>query len=371
MKKYASEYLRRLIGKFLAYLTGGIVASVIYGLTYIFPSIQVPNWFYTSILPLLSFLFANYSVFSENKAREAELLEEIHKLKQDLQNLQNCRPIIEVGFLEGSTPVKKIHRNLKPIPPEPDYDRLLEGERKRIHDKLRRGPFPARKINPWFPKRVERPYVLDEAIQEVVTRYITDYRWYLNHEYRYSIFQDRCIRLQPLVENKGGGESSNVRVDFYIPLGYSKNRKDKEWMEVEFFGISKPKKPAEPTIESIHKKYSSDNSETGFNIPPPDNSHTADNNWTAGNPRCAIDWLEDVTRISYFFNCLVPGQTEEDLDPISLWLGEVEGNQKIEIRVVVIGSNIIDGPKEDMLEIEFIALPVKEGSEAEIKPPGS
>ena len=364
MRNHALEYFHRLISRFLTYLTGGFIGAIIYGLDYLVPAVEVPNWFFFAVLPLLSFLYANYSIFCENKAGEAELLVEIQKWKQEFQDLQDTRPKLEVSLLEGSAPVKKIQRILKPIPPEPDYDRLLESERKRIHDKLRRGPFPTRRKNPWLPNHINKPIDYTEAIQDEVTEYINDYRHYLEHDYLNIIFQDRHLRLQPLIENKGSGESSNVRIDFIVPLDYGKTPADKDWMEIEAYGISKAKKPAEPTIESINKKHSSYKSEMGFNFSPPDYPYTADNNWAAGNSRRTIDRLESETRISYFFNCLVPGQSEKDLDPFPLWLGNVEGNEKVEIKVVIIGSNIIDGPKEDKLEIEFIVQPANEGSEA-------
>jgi len=170
------------------------------------------DWRLTLILVVTGFLVSAFLVHLETQ----QVLKE-RDLK--IREFADEEPNVIVGFQdETGHLVETLQIQLRPLPPKPDFDLLVEEERKQLLDK-RQGTRSSRELvaaiaqtafsmpNPNYEKDVEQ--------------YLLQYRSYLVRRYEHRIAGDRTRSLVPIVHNKGHRPANNVTIEFAMPEAFA------------------------------------------------------------------------------------------------------------------------------------------------------
>lgn len=367
-KTKLKEYCSRLLKRTWLLATGGVGFIVTLVVELVFPNVIILI-VYAAILAV-ALVVSGYFVFvdlvKESDKREEEHERAIAELEARLGELESRQPRIVIGFQDQQTHLTKSLRiQLHPLPPEPNYDALIQEKRSELFGKQRGSQSQSLQasIAALELLALSRP---NPRYQEEVEEYLVEYRAYLTRRYERKIAVDRAHCLVPIVENQGHCPANSVIIEFAMPEAYTvpeeHQRPDSTLLEEDLkeLGISIPleemqemedaricRLPQEPkpTIGNwelfAHRVLDDDRSP----YPPPVEEPS--------NTDGPLHEVRDgVHFISYTAKSLIQHRPERDFEPFWLWLANTDHSTVWELSVRVFCAEL-HTPFEDTLFLEI------------------
>lgn len=307
------------------------------------------NWNLTLILVFLGFLTSSFLVY-------LDLEKETERLKSDLLLIEESRPIINVGFKDDNFELNKsLDFILQPNPKSPDFEELLNIERKRLLSKQ----FPKIdiEISPELKKFIESipvpkisypsEFVNNPNYEEDIEKYLPKYREYLIKKYEIGL--KRAFFISPIIINEGRVPSTNLIVEFDMPHEYSKpkvhqsfNRTDEE-IDLRLSVIHKPNEPKLQIRENASRDFLTSFAPGRTDIPK----------FPAYSPADPIfEEKNGIWKITYKIEQLVPSQEENNLNDFWVWAGEIVKSTIWIIHYRVFSSELRE-PQKGELTLRF------------------
>ena len=360
-KSVLKEYISRLIRQTLVQVTGvvGLVVTAVLG---IFFSGVFIEWAVYLIILVAGLVAGSYFVFAdlikefEHKRVEYEHI--ISELELKIREFEDTQPHIIVGFQDESRHLTRtLQLQLRPLPPKPDFDALVEERCKQL-PASQRSHQPSHGLAAAIVEAALGK--LNPRYEEEIEQYPRQYRAYLVRRYERDIAPDRTRPLIPIVKNQGSHSASNVTIEFEMPKEYKRLAKHQSLEsflteeELEEPGFTKeglreledehicglPPEPQRYVSLSLHASL-------WPTVPPPSLSQELSN--TSGPVH---DERDGVHYIVYNIDQLVQHRPEDNFDPFFAWLGDIKHSTTWEIPVSITSADLRK-PQKDTLLIEI------------------
>lgn len=314
------EYSRRLLQQTWLLITGGVGFLVTLVAELFFPNPYVP-FVYIAIF-IASLIVGGYFAF-------VELLKDYDELEEKVNNLDDQKPDIDVSFLREDGQIsKETTLWLHPMAPEPDFDVMVEEERKKL---IANRP----NNHPLFGRMDSSSGIVNRHYMQDVEDYLVEYREYLVRVYESTINRANAIRL--FVENRGQYPANNVTVelimppDFVVPSEHHCFDRTSNDRRITEYLVSAPRPPKAfldissmvnlPPIEPVGSLISGIQNRANINGPE----------YRSKGGRI---------HVAYTIEKLVQHNPEEDFEPFWLWLGNMEQSDNWEIPVRITSSDL-------------------------------
>jgi hypothetical protein len=356
------EYGSRLIRKTLVQATGGLGFVVAAILQILFPHVLI--WAFYLIILVTGLVVGSYFVFvdlvKDSEAKENEYKHKIGELELKVSELEDAQPRITVGFQDAAhRSVKAVQLQLRPLPPKPDFDALVEDERKQL-------PPESRSLGRLTVAGILSPRNPD--YREEVEQYLTKYRDYLVKRYERKVAEDRTRFLVPIIENQGHYPANNVTIEFEMPGAYRQPEKhqiceteiteeDLEGLEgseqvlreVEdkyICGLPKKPKPFIDTLRSSMATLWADPRWLSPSLPSAQIQRTPNVSGPVHEDRDGVHY------IVYHVQQLVQHRPEDEFEPFFLWLGDVRHPVVWKIPVTITSADLRE-PLQEVLQLRI------------------
>jgi hypothetical protein len=362
-KSLLKQYTSRLIRQSSFLITGIFGFLLAFILNYCFPGVFV-EWAPYVITVGIAVVVGSYFVFAnavrEFEGKKDEYKHTVSQLEFKLSQLEYAQPRITVGFQDDARRlVKTVQLQLRPLPPKPDFDALVEEERKRL---LAKSPSRGKLVVPMIYYRRNAHY------GEEVEQYLIEYRDYLLKRYERRVAEDRTRSLVPVVENQGYYPANNVTIEFEMPGAYRQPEKhqlcETEITEEDLEGLGGsgqelreledrricgfPREP-EPFTSVWAPSLSTVWAATGGLSPSVPLAQAPGISKTSGPVH---EDREGVHFIVYQIQQLVQHRPEDDFEPLFLWLGDVGHSVVWKIPVTITSADLRE-PLQEVLQLDI------------------
>lgn len=252
-------YLGRLVRKwfFLAVFIFDILGFILLPIFHI----VVPTWIYIVIF-VLCFLGANYGVYrdllTEWQAHTEEYDQVLAAQRETIQEIENRRPKLRVGFAVGDDLVSEARLHVQPIPPEQNLDALVtleEAELRRAFAEYGAAlPGPAgsqfndvlRSISA-TADLIMKPRKSAELYEDECASYLRRYRGYLMYSRTHALFKARFRQPRLVLENVGTTPATHIVVVLKFPSALRFPDDDElRWLEMD--EVAPDERPERPEV---------------------------------------------------------------------------------------------------------------------------
>ena len=294
------------------------------------------------------------------------ILDDYHpemSLELKLDELENKQPRILVGFQDPNQHLAKVLRiQLDPLPPEPDYDALVDEKQKAV---LAKAPYRGFQNDSVIVRAMSNFTKPNPHYKEDTAKFLVEYHAYRVRRYECKIAADRTRSLVPAVENHGHYPATSVTLEFKMPATYTKPEKHqqyrpspseetlrelgfsrKEWQEWEDVNICQLPLEPSPTLSLLDDYASSLAQVPHFPFSPPEHSNT---NGPIHEERNGAHY------IVYTIENLIQHRPERDFDPFWFWLASVDHSVVWEIPVKIFSADL-HTPQEETLVLEITVV---------------
>lgn len=322
-------YIRRLAKQTINRIFFAVDVISVFLLLY--PPLQISPFISLGlrIFIILTFLISGYSVFLEISNEHQK---EIERLQSRINELEGKRPEIKVWFQADSGVTSELGIQLARTELKPDYDALLEQERKRLNSKRDSHQFSS--ISEAISKQLNPNY--DEEVEE----YIRQYRRYLERSYDVTLYEDRFRRIRLAAENAGSFTASDVTLELRLPKDLIPTDDQRRAFEMYKLYKDKPSPPEEPELYQDMFALGGMLSDIRLSLPamgvPPASPHLDNRN--VDGPH--MELRGDELYIIYKIGKLVPHLIERDFPRLSLWLGGVDMDTTWDIPIRIYAADL-------------------------------
>lgn len=343
------QLLTSSIRQFLGGLTLGLLGLVQFfvpDLNAKWTKIEWPWWIIIGLIIIL------WGVLINAKTR-------INMLEKEIQRINESKPVIKVGFLNGTALDRKLTVKMKKRDEAPDYKRLTEERKIEIEKKGSK-------------RYLEGDYNIEKTVSDLIIsiqnnndryeqdleEYLSDYTRFLEENYRYMISEDRVVDVNIGVSNNWKKPADDVVIKLIFPKSFREaTSREVDWHksyfdkdEYGYFKTKKPKAPKEPKrFKSMAEMFSFGDMvymNPGEYIDPA----TDMEEW----PSISMN-QEGRMEIIYDFDRLIPDYLYDDIKELSLWLGEFNSSEMFEIDVEIFSGNLPKATKEK-IQIDLIII---------------
>lgn len=321
------------------------------------------DWRLTLILVTTGLLFSAFLVYLETQQALRENDLKIHELIGE-------EPNVIVGFQDETGHLVQTHQiRLQPLPPKPDFDLLVEKERRELLNKPQ-----VHRISSNFTEVMNQTMfgtTPNPNYEEEVEQYLPQYRSYLARLYEHSIANDRTRALVPIVHNKGHRPANNVTIEFAMPKAFAEPVKHQQWVSLitdemlEELEITKdelaelqgpnlcdsPPRPQRFIKSSI--SWLSSMSTHGLIEPFQPPSQFPSEVQEVSNVNGPSHEVRDgVHYVVYHITQLVQHQPENNFEPFYIWLGDIQCSDTWQVWIRITSADLRE-PKEGTLSINI------------------
>ena len=309
------------------------------------------DWRLTSFLVGIGFLVSAFLVHLDTQR-------ELRELEIRVRELEDQKPRITVGFQDETGHLTKTLRiQLRPLPPKPDLNALVEKKRECLLKKWRDRHSAPNTIASIIESVNRGP---NPHYEEDVEEYLPKYRSYLIRRYEQRVANDRTRSVVPVVQNEGHYPATDVTIEFTMPEAYREPARHQHPVPItgeiaQEFGLTKeellelevqdlcelPPEP-QPSVSLVPPvPYSM--------LRPSSVDHIQEVSNTSGPFH---DIRDGVHYIAYSIEKLIQHRPEYGFEPFHIWLGEIEHCVTWEIPVRITSATLQE-PEEDVLHVEI------------------
>lgn len=343
------QFFSRLLGKVELKISGfiGTVAGIAIGLVF---RDEVPAVigaylvFWAVTAGVCSFLVLK-DFIKEQQREISQLKHVIEQLRLRLSEQEHAQPRIRVGFQDDRGALTEtLQLILEPLPPEPDYNALVERKKTELLSKFHQYQQSASLL-------VNHDYASD--LQE----YLQEYRDVLARRYQLLVVRKRAQYVRPMALNEGRSPADTVTLEFQMPTTF-RNPTERQyagvWLDLALLQSDDPEPPLpwEPQV-SFHGRlaWTLRNSVSLADFADPAAGHHSAPT-TAGAP--IYKKRNGTQLVAYEIAELVPGQVKDDLEPILLWLPDVVQSATWDIPVQIYARQFRGGQAGSKVRLEIL-----------------
>lgn len=321
------------------------------------------DWRLTLIFMVTGLLVSAFLVHLETQQALKERDLKIHEFIDE-------EPNVIVGFQDEIGHLVETYQiRLQPLPPKPDFDLLVENERRQLLNKPQ-VPCVSSNLTEVMNQTVFG-ITPNPNYEKEVERYLPQYHNYLVRLYEHSIANDRTRALVPIVHNKGHSPANNVTIEFAVPEAFAKLAKHQQWVPLvtdemlEELEITKDKlaefqesnlcdRPPRPQ-RFIKSPISwlgtlSPRSLMEPFQPPPQFPSEVQGLSNVSGPSDEV--RDGVHYVVYRIAQLVQHQPENNLEPFYIWLGDIKYPDTWQVRIRITSADLRK-PRERTLSINI------------------
>ena len=269
-----------------------------------------------STIFVISFVIASYLTFRD-------LYLDYFSLYQENLKIEQSKPILEFGFINNKNDiVKELNISLGKNPPKPNINETINKKRQELLIDS------TESIGPVYLFSNDK-YLLE------IEPYLDKYRKFLEDRYECEI--DKAFLIPFSIHNPGSIPATDINIEIRMPKQYNIPEKHQKFdrkiiakNEISYY-LHEPKEPS-PTIDSLLHL-------PNYSIPYFDdhNDIIVDQSNIQGP---YFDEIEDTIYISYKIRKLVQHTNYNKLDPIWLWLGDIDHSEVWQLETKITCSEI-------------------------------
>ena len=300
-------------------LTGVLITGLVGFLVGLIIDIWIPDLdsiiSYLTIF-VISFVFASYLTFRD-------LYLDYFSLFQEKIKAEQSKPIVEFGFINNKNDIcKELNISLGKNPPKPNIDELIDKKRQELL------------INSTESYGPVYLFLNDNYLHEIEP-YLDRYRNFLENRYECEI--DKAFLIHFSTHNPGVIPATDINIEIKMPKQYHipdrHQRFDRRTIsddEITYY-LHEPKEPS-PTIDSLFHL-------PNYSIPYFDNH----NDIVLEQSNIQVPYFDEIEGniyITYKIKKMVQHTNYNKLDPIWIWLGDIDHSEVWQLETKITCSEI-------------------------------